>query len=284
MPLDDSEDLLPEPNNHDHEAVALNTVFELSPSLPTPESQGRKSDKDLLALLLKDKDDNFRARVLELVTLLGIYPSDPLFYVMISTGTLQTLLEDSPRELEYVFDRWIERLFERLDTANGEIEKRMESYGRAAVKMQQKEIAKGVNDVLNKTTLKQAQRSLPILIWAGGICVALLSVGVAIGWFVGVAKTERDYKVGGLDPHGERRLTKAELDSLHWATSPEGKFAKHLLEWNSEGLTNQGADCQQEVKTLGLVITRGGKHASEGFCPLWVVPPGQRKFEAGGTK
>lgn len=240
--------------------------------------QGRKSDRDLLELLLKDKDADFKARVMEIVHQLGVYPSDPLFYVLISTGTLQALLETSPKQLEYMFGEWGDRLFERFQKADSELEERIKSYGAGAIKVYQKDVAKGVNEILNKTSVQQAQRSLPTLIWAGSICAALVGLGVVVGWMGGSSQTMKDLKVGGLDPSGERRLTIAELDALTWATSKEGTYARNLLDWNREQLINNGSQCQQQAKNLGLVLRFGNKETGSGFCPLWVVAPQDRKF------
>jgi len=252
--------------------------------MPEPQIVGRRSDRNLLEVLLKDKDDLFKARVMEIVALLGIYPSDPLFYVLISTGTLQALLERSPKELEYMFNAWSDRLFQGFQDMDKQIQDNIDAQSKAAIKIYQKDISKGVTDVLNKTAVKQAQRSLPTLIWAGSICTVLVLAGLLTGWIAGSAKTMNDLKVGGLDPSGLRRLTQKELATLTWANSSDGQYARNLLEWNKDLLANNGKECQAEARSLGVVLRLGSKEAIDGFCPLWVVAPSQRNFESSGKK
>lgn len=249
-----------------------------------PQMTGRRSDRNLLDVLLRDKDDLFKAQVMEIVALLGIYPSDPLFYVLISTGTLQALLERSPKELEYMFNTWSDRLFQGFQDMDKQIQDTIDAQSKAAIKIYQKDISKGVTDVLNKTSVKQAQRNLPTLIWAGSICLAVVSIGLIAGWSGGSAKTMNDLKVGGLDPSGLRRLTQKELATLTWANSSDGQYARNLFEWNKELLSNNGKECQSEARSLGVVLRLGNKEAIDGFCPLWVVAPSQRNFESSGKK
>jgi len=266
------------PNGHKQPAPTIVPENTAATVAPTHAITGRKSDRDLLEILLRDKSDAFRARVMEIVALLGVYPSDPLFYVLISTGSLQALLEQSPHELEFMFNSWSDRLIDRFHQEDKALQQRMEAYSSGAIKLYQKDVAKGVNDLINKTSVKQAQRSLPTLIWAGGICAAILTLGLVSGWLAGSAQTANAL-TNRLDPKGMRRLTLNELNTLNWASSKEGRYAKNLLEWNHSLLANQGAECQQQAKNLGLVLKVGEKQTANGFCPLWVVAPNQRKFE-----
>ncbi|MEG4070714.1 hypothetical protein QUA42_25810 [Microcoleus sp. Pol11C2] len=63
-----------------------------------------------------------------------------------------------------------------------------------------------------------------------GILLTALGIGALIGWLTLVAK--RVYA-------GENGLLKQEqVEAFRWETSAEGKFARNLMRWNSNSLTN----------------------------------------------
>lgn len=74
----------------------------------------------------------------------------------------------------------------------------------------------------------------------------------------------------------EISLTLQDIDKLYWARSQEGEFARNLIRWNSDKLTN--LDCTKDVDRLGVTLNVSGRPATYGFCTIWVVPPNQRRF------
>jgi hypothetical protein len=221
----------------------------------------------LLDLAIRGKDDAFKARVWEIVVQTGLDPDDPAFLMMIATGRLQVLLEDSPQEMETMFDQWQTQLYEHL-----------QSYEKAAVKGQQKAIAHAVTTLIKHTEFERAIHSVPSLIAAG----ILLLITAAVGGVLSVWGMLW-YQSSNLDPTGSRQLTQQEANALAWTTTNEGKFARNFMEWNRDLLSRDSAGqlaCTKEVKRLGVTLEMGAssRKAVSGFCTLWVQPPNQRKF------
>jgi len=73
-------------------------------------------------------------------------------------------------------------------------------------------------------------------------------------------------------------MTQEEAEALRWATSAEGKFARNLMKWNSDSLTN--LECKKDVRRLGVTLEVAGKLAVLGFCTIWVEPVKRRKFSS----
>jgi len=71
-------------------------------------------------------------------------------------------------------------------------------------------------------------------------------------------------------------LTQEQAETLRWATSAEGKFARNLMRWNSDSLTD--LECKKDVKRLGVTLEVAGRPATEGFCTIWVEPVEKRRF------
>ena len=210
----------------------------------------------LLDLAIRGKDDAFKARVWEIVVQTGLDPDDPAFLMMIATGRLQVLLEDSPQEMETMFDQW----------------------QKAAVKGQQKAIAHAVTTLIKHTEFERAIHSVPSLIVAG----ILLLITATVGGLLGIGAMLW-YQSSNLDPTGSRQLTQQEANALGWTTTNEGKFARNFMEWNRDLLSRDSAGqltCTKEVKRLGVTLEMGAssKKAVSGFCTLWVQPLNQRKF------
>ncbi|MTJ14996.1 DUF2207 domain-containing protein [Anabaena sp. UHCC 0187] len=221
----------------------------------------------LLDLAIRGKDDAFKARVWEIVVQTGLDPDDPAFLMMIATGRLQVLLEDSPQEMETMFDQWQTQLYEHL-----------QSYEKAAVKGQQKAIAHAVTTLIKHTEFERAIHSVPSLIVAG----ILLLITATVGGLLGIGAMLW-YQSSNLDPTGSRQLTQQEANALAWTTTNEGKFARNFMEWNRDLLSRDSAGqlaCTKEVKRLGVTLEMGAssKKAVSGFCTLWVQPLNQRKF------
>lgn len=73
-------------------------------------NQRMKPPSDLLDRALRDLTAEQRARVLDLVTLLGIDRDDPLWLVCLAIGQLQVLVEDAPVEWKDLFIGFQEEL------------------------------------------------------------------------------------------------------------------------------------------------------------------------------
>ena len=72
-------------------------------------------------------------------------------------------------------------------------------------------------------------RSLMVV---AGILLTTLGIGALMGW-MGLLWSQR-----GLAPGEAVHLTQEQAEALRWATSAEGKFARNLMRWNSDSLTN----------------------------------------------
>ncbi|WP_330220774.1 DUF6753 family protein [[Phormidium ambiguum] IAM M-71] len=59
--------------------------------------------------------------------------------------------------------------------------------------------------------------------------------------------------------------------------SAEGKFARNLMRWNSDSLTN--LECKKDVLRLGVTLEVAGRPAISGFCTIWVEPVEKRMFK-----
>lgn len=109
--------------------------------------------------------------------------------------------------------------------------------------------------------------------WSAKVLLALTGAQLLLfgGWVVwqllSLGKVPTQY------PHV--RLSQEDIALLMWAKSTEGQRAKNLLSWNSGLLV----DCTKEVQKMGIRLEVRGRKAVYGFCPLWVVPPQERRFE-----
>lgn len=223
---------------------------------------GRNQASELgwLDELLVDKSPEFQAKVLRWTVRMGIQPKEPLFLTLVAIGQLQALLEDSPRDLNALFDQWSEQLYDKLKEAE-----------RVAVKGQQTAISASVATLLHKTQWEQGTKLSTILPAAG-----LLSVAIAFGVFIGMTIPPWLYSLQEKDPAGPRLLTLDQANDLRWAASKEGKLAQNLLKWNTDSLSN--LNCKKDVKQLGVTLELQGRKATEGFCTIWVEPLEKRKF------
>ena len=110
------------------------------------------------------------------------------------------------------------------------------------------------------------------LLGLAGSGVALMVLGGLA--LLGIQGFKPEYRV-----ETPRPLTIEEAALLDWARSPEGQQARELMRWNSALLDDRS--CEREVERLGVTWELQGKSAHSGFCTLWVVPPEQRRGEAG---
>ena len=139
-----------------------------------------------------------------------------------------------------------------------------------AVEKQEGQIAEAVNSLLRQTELTRWRTSALALISAAGILLVALGVGALIGW-MGLLWSQRAFA-----PGQAVSLTQEQAETLRWATSAEGKFARNLMKWNLDSLSN--LECKKEVERLGVTLEVAGRPATSGFCTIWVDPPEQRRF------
>ncbi len=109
------------------------------------------------------------------------------------------------------------------------------------------------------------------LVVATGILLTTLGIGGLMGW-MGLIWSQ-----GGFAPGEPVYLTQEQAEALRWATSGQGKFARNLMKWNSDSLTN--LECKKDVKRLGVTLEVAGRPSTSGFCTIWVEPVEKRKFK-----
>jgi ElaB/YqjD/DUF883 family membrane-anchored ribosome-binding protein len=218
--------------------------------------------ESLLALALEEQDPGFKNKVYEIIVHTGMDVNDPALLLMIATGRLETLLEESPKELSALFDQWSEVTHSQITNYR----EGLEHYERAAVKGQQKAIARAAEKLVQKVAIEQFVKSINAMSIGIGAGIVLLSLGA--GFFLGnvwaIARLELD-----------------EANALQWTTSEEGKFAQDLMKWNADLLRRSGGKlpCETEAAQLGVTLEVEGRKAKRGFCTLWVAPATQRGLE-----
>ena len=225
-------------------------------------SYGAVDTKSLLDIALEGQSEEYRRKVLELAFKGKIEPTDPIFLILLATGRLEVLIQESPKpeDFELAFTRWV-----------GRINKTLASYERVAVEKQEGQIAEAVNSLLRQTELRRVATSARSLVVAAGILLTTLGVGALMGW-MGLLWSQ-----GWFAPGEAVHLTQDQAEALRWATSTEGKLARNLMKWNSDGLSN--LECKKEVRRLGVTLEVAGRPATSGFCTIWVEPVERRKFK-----
>ena len=225
-------------------------------------SYGAVDTKSLLDIALEGQSEEYRRKVLELAFKGKIEPTDPIFLILLATGRLEVLIQESPKpeDFELAFDQWVAR-----------INKTLASYERVAVQKQEGQIAEAVNSLVRQTELTRWRTSALALIPAAGVLLVALGAGAVMGW-MGFVRSQ-----GGFAPGEPSRLTQEQAEALRWASSAEGKFARNLIKWNSDSLTN--LECKKDVRRLGVTLEVAGRPAKSGFCTVWVEPVEQRRFK-----
>lgn len=224
---------------------------------------GAKAEKSPLDIALEGKSEDFKRKVLEIVHLAQLPPDDPTFLLLISTGRLEVLLDEAPRALDALFKHWTTDIRQTFELVN-----------HAFKEKQMLAIAEAARDLISMAERKEQTRFFGSLLPAVGIFLAVLGLGFAIGHLVGYADFTR--ATGGYVDK-EVKLTLDEAESLRWAQSSEGKFARNLMKWNRGYLDNRA--CLADAKRLNVRLLLDGRPVKEGFCTIWTVPPEQRKYE-----
>lgn len=225
-------------------------------------SYGAVDTKSLLDIALEGQSEEYRRKVLELAFKGKIEPTDPIFLILLATGRLEVLIQESPKpeDFELAFERWV-----------GRINKTLANYERVAVEKQEGQIAEAVNSLVRQTELTKVATSARSLMVAAGILLTTLGVGALMGW-MGVLWSQ-----GGFAPGEGVYLTQEQAEALRWATSGEGKFARNLIRWNSDSLAD--LECKKDVERLGVTLEVAGRPATSGFCTIWVEPIEKRRFK-----
>ena len=212
----------------------------------------------LLEEILANKDEEFVKKLMTMVIKLGVNPDDPLFVVLGALGNLEFLLEQAPASLQLQFNEWKEDI--------GQIQQKEHKKAIADYKH---DISHAVGELITLTE-KRASRSFQSLVPAGAILLGTFCFGL----FAGI--TIPPWLEGGYTT--TTKLTQTEVDALNWAISDEGKYARNIMEWNKGYL---GGLCERDVQELGVKLTYGTQERKNGFCVLWVKPPGQRAVASG---
>lgn len=215
----------------------------------------KAKNESYLNKLLEGKDADFQRRVLAVAVEHGLSTSDPLFLIMLSTGQLQVLLEDKPSELDQLFKRWSEAIYENLEKAK-----------RTAISGQEIEIRSMVNRLIKHCESKERSR-LVVMLPAIGLIVTAIGFGVLTGLSVPV------WLAGGYASGKPKLLTVEQVENLRWLKSVQGQLAKNIVTWNSESLSN--LNCTNNPEQRAVVNNAKGKHLTResDYCLLRVKSP-----------
>ena len=214
----------------------------------------------LLGELLENKDEEFVRKLMTMVFKLGLNPNDPMFVILGALGNLEFLIEQAPAALQQQFTEW-----------RDDIGKLQAQEHKQAISNYKKDISNAVNELLNITD-KRSSRSVRSLIPASAILLATFCFGMFTG--ITVPPWVQGKLGGGYSNANHSQLTHNQVDALNWAMSSEGKYARQIMKWNKGYL---GDNCEEEVQKLGVKLTYGTQERNNGFCVVWVKPPGKRK-------
>lgn len=207
----------------------------------------------LLEKLLEGRSEEFKRKVFQLVSQTGYSEGDPLFVILLATGTLQTLLNEKPVEIDEMFNRWFNSITKTMDLVEQEI-----------VERQKEAIAKAAGDLIRKAERQEAGRFFTSILPGAIAASAILVVGFIAGATVPPA-LKGGYVAG-------EKLTADDVEALRWANSSEGKYARQLMGWNADYLKI----CDKDTAKMSVTLQMGQREASKGFCLLWTRPPEQR--------
>ncbi|MFB2876175.1 DUF6753 family protein [Floridanema aerugineum] len=220
-------------------------------------TESTNSQQILLDRLLEGRDSNFKSKVLDYIQLTELSPDDPAIIMAILTGNLAFMLEDAPASFEHLFREW-----------SGEIQRALHLAEKLVVERQKAAIADAAKELVRSTESSQATKLFSAIIPAAGVLLG----AIGLGFFMGL--TVPPFLGGGLA--GKVNLTQKEANTLRWALSDEGKFARNLMDWNRDYLKQQA--CESDAQALGAKLKFGSRTALSGYCFLWIEPPEKRKY------
>lgn len=191
---------------------------------------------------LAGQSDHFKQKVLDVVRRSGINPKDPLFLVLSSLGKFEVLMEDIPGKLDTVVEGWTTEIDDKLDKASS-----------VAIVQQKSAIAKAASTLLNKIEPKKSKSVFSPLIATTLVLSGVFGVGMLVGNMIPI------WRGGGLTE--AVRLTFTEQETLNWAKSKDGEFARQIMNWNN----------------FDLSVCRSKQHQLKGRCMIWIVHNDERE-------
>ncbi|AFZ28521.1 hypothetical protein Cylst_6284 (plasmid) [Cylindrospermum stagnale PCC 7417] len=191
---------------------------------------------------LAGQSDHFKQKVLDVVRRSGINPKDPLFLVLSSLGKFEVLMEDIPGKLDTVVEGWTTEIDDKLDKASS-----------VAIVQQKSAIAKAASTLLNKIEQKKSKSVFSPLIATTLVLSGVFGVGMLVGNMIPI------WRGGGLTE--AVRLTFTEQETLNWAKSKDGEFARQIMNWNN----------------FDLSVCRSKQHQLKGRCMIWIVHNDERE-------
>jgi len=207
----------------------------------------------LLEKLLEGRSEEFKRKVFQLVAQTGYSEGDPLFVILLATGTLQTLLNEKPAEIDEMFNRWA-----------GGITKSMSLVEKEIIERQKTAITEAAGDLIRKAERQDSTRFFKSILPGSVAAGVVLVVGFVAGMTVPSAM-QGGYVAG-------ERLTASDVEVLRWAKSKDGLYARQLLEWNEDYLKI----CERDIANIPVKLKMGTTEAKRGFCLLYTKPPEQR--------
>ncbi|MGA9379288.1 MAG: DUF6753 family protein [Phormidium sp.] len=278
--------------------------------LSAPPMYERDTDS-LISQVLKGKDPEFRAHVINTAYRYGLDKNDPLLIILLATGQLELLLEQKPDEIDNFFKQWqsrwqsdlkdsqaiisqeLEQVQQFVDNWAQSSRELLERQSKAAISVQSRNISNSVKTLVRQAALEKVAHDIWSVIFGSGVVFSAIGIGV----FVGIA-IPRFTPSPELDPTGLRQLTLKEAaalewglsnegqfaqknaDTIRWAMSNEGKYARQFMSWNQALLSEKNGKklCETEVNRLGVTLTVEGKPSKGGFCTLWTRSPQERQF------
>lgn len=191
---------------------------------------------------LAGQSDHFKQKVLDVVRRSGINPKDPLFLVLSSLGKFEVLMEDIPGKLNTVVEGWTTEIDDKLDKASS-----------VAIVQQKSAIAKAASSLLSKTEQKKSRSVFSPLIATTLVLSGVFGVVMLAGNIFFIWK--------GRELTEPIRLTGEEQETLNWAKSKDGEFARQIMKWND----------------FDLSVCRAKKAQLKGRCMIWVVNNDERQ-------
>lgn len=169
----------------------------------------------LLEKLLDGRSEEFKRKVFQLVSQTGYSEGDPLFVILLATGTLQTLLNEKPVEIDEMFNRWTKTVTKSMDSVEQEI-----------IERQKLAITQAAGDLIRKAERQEASRFFKSILPGAIAASVVLVVGFVAGSTIPPA-LKGGYVAG-------QNLTLDDIEALRWANSKEGQYARQLITWNAD--------------------------------------------------
>ncbi len=257
-----------------------NTVS-TSPPVPLSivEQLAQLADKEQVVSLLKfkeeqqlDKDDPLWAFLLEFKTIENsVNKQEGILNLLINDfeQRFRQQLVDNQQQIDTSFRTYSQDLINQYQT----LTKNLETAEAVSINLTQTKIASSVSRLVAHAAHEKAVHDWKAMSRLG-IYILIPMVFTALGgWF---ARSYFDYR------YSNSGLSNQDTALLHWAKSDEGKLAKNLVEWNSQGLVKKNGIsktriCEEEAAKLDITLKLEGKSVDRGWCVLWTIPPEKRQ-------